>query len=1466
MKVCRENELLPAPLGVEKATVARGERGRAGLARARRPRLAVFAAAAAMTLSGCAEERAPINRVQPNALAKSFFVGDLASAADDPEFYMRTSVIDVSAGAGSDGLFTSSDAEPTTRVRFEITEDLLIARLTYALVEDAEYRGAKRTPDGQIVAAYEIQSHFDIRRDYDQATGEESNVIVENDSDRAWNEREYFRVDWSRNLVTDAYELDALSQLGIYYGVVWDPVAYYVNDPDSPDAPVFDPERGYFDVTNKAYASPQVIEDPEWGDFPACWLYGQWPMVNCNPSEVTLRQAFLRVTDTDYEPVDYDGTKMDMFGYFTNDRFGYDRRHGVTDTRWHRFASRWNLYERSHAEPAVVCATAETTPIGADVHRDDDGNGTEDECEAVGRGSRCDEFTAECTIPLRDRAVKTIPWYVNEGSPEELFEGSSQALDAWSEAMRVAIVAGRLAECRRTGESGCEAQMGWPSPWSDTFSPAVGAASPAEVPRVFVLCHNPVAQDDDAACGARGTIARQGDLRYSLINLIQEPQYMSPWGISMDAEDPLTGEKIVGSSNQWGAVLDRAAGTLVDLVRLINGQSAPDEFITGQTIDDWVAANRAGGSSERSMAMSAGEIASRKAAFDPAVLAPYNAGKPAGENKPLPAPLRHKARAQALIDAGQLGPGNAELSARLKALRGTSIEAAMVSPDMAQAAGFDPTGPISAEAVRRASPFGLMSPAARRSQERAQKLGRAKRHACRVEEPEPEYLLGLAQEAAALFGTPDPNDPAAVLEHEQKLFLWARQSYSRGVMAHELGHSMGLRHNFAASFDSLNYGLPYWQLRTNNGSLTEECAEGTTDGSSCVGPRWKDPLTDAEREGNINKHATTSVMDYPGDQNQDMALPGSYDRAAIRFGYGGVVDVWTEDGVSVDGSGAGQKKAYKLSAFAVSPGLFGVYYFPDPVEADAFIHYSQYQKEFGLLGECSADSSPDAVFGQRCTGAPMDVVDYRDMRDWTAYPDFASFSWAITPRAADPAGRVRRGYMFSSDEYSDSGNVPSFTDDAGADAYEQIRFLESSYENRYILDAFRRDRVMFTSEDAVARIQARYLDPIQLIAKTFAFAAILDGDPAAPTDELFADGYYGPLGFGASVAMDLFGRILTRPEPGYYCPADNPDCYGTAQPYGVDTILYTAEPGATPDLFPDFYDFRLGLTEGRYVHNDFDYSQGYWWGDYQTQVGAYYEKIWATYYLSEAFDSFIGNSKEDFTDGRYKNVNFMTVYPEQVRRLYASLLTGDAESYAPWVIAPTNDGTPHDGEVFYPAWHSTTWAPRPDAGYPVDPNWSWNEQLYAMVWSTMFFPTNWSQSWVNDARIAVLASDQPGWPASETYTFYDPASGMTYRAHAVGTENVMGKTHQRGVGARMLEWANKLVTVAYEVETAGGEVVLNDDGTPKLVLDGSGKPIKNAANPGAGGVLQKYVDNLDIFRQLTATFEQPLTDDDLPQP
>jgi len=142
-----------------------------------------------------------------NALSKHFFVGaDLSSPLDDPEFYMRNTVVDVPYGATQDGLFTASYAQPLTRVKWEISEGMLIR---------SPHVRAHHGQRSQRVAAYEqragramfaITKHFDVKRAYNDQTGEEKNIIEENDTDRPWFQREYMRVDWSKNLVTDGYE------------------------------------------------------------------------------------------------------------------------------------------------------------------------------------------------------------------------------------------------------------------------------------------------------------------------------------------------------------------------------------------------------------------------------------------------------------------------------------------------------------------------------------------------------------------------------------------------------------------------------------------------------------------------------------------------------------------------------------------------------------------------------------------------------------------------------------------------------------------------------------------------------------------------------------------------------------------------------------------------------------------------------------------------------------------------------------------------------------------------------------------------------------------------------------------------------------------------------------------------------------------------------------------------------------
>ena len=209
------------------------------------------------TAVGCAQQRDPINRVGANALSKEFFVGaDLSSPADDPEFYASSTVVDVPANVTA-SLFTGSSGE-LRRVKWEISEKVLNARLTYENIQNLDGKGARETNDGQVIASFDIESHFDVKREYNPQTGEELNIISENSTDRPWYQRGYMRVDWSSNKIVSAYTFDPLASFKAD-GQTLEPLTYRVDNPSDPDAPVFDAPGGYFDVTNKIYVKPSLV-------------------------------------------------------------------------------------------------------------------------------------------------------------------------------------------------------------------------------------------------------------------------------------------------------------------------------------------------------------------------------------------------------------------------------------------------------------------------------------------------------------------------------------------------------------------------------------------------------------------------------------------------------------------------------------------------------------------------------------------------------------------------------------------------------------------------------------------------------------------------------------------------------------------------------------------------------------------------------------------------------------------------------------------------------------------------------------------------------------------------------------------------------------------------------------------------------------------------------------------------------
>ncbi len=1502
--------------------------------------------------AGCAEQRDTVDRVQPYALEKSFFVGeDLQDPSDNPEFWARATLIDVGYGAAQDGLFTSTYAQPVTRIKWQITEDLLLGRLAYERVEGSDGKGAgKATNDGIIVAAFKIEKHFDIVRAYNPTTGERLNIKEENTTDRPWYERKYMRVDWSKNLNTDNYDFDTLSMLGIFGGITYEPLAYDVTDPSDPNAPYFDEQDGYFDVTNKAFAQPEVIDLSSFGwgidSFPACFLPadfmdGTYPAGTCSPVELTIRQSYRKVVDDDYEPVNWDGYRFQAYGAFYTERYGYARNYGMSDELWHRLINRYDIWERSHyyndpenMKGEVPCYTPETTPFGSDANRDFDRNGTDDECESVGPGSHCDKFRQRCTLPYAQRTPKTIAWYYTNSGYPEFFEPSDMAAHEWDVALRMAVRSAQYAECKATGGSNCTEKYPMFFGQEDDNVDAVklarevdacrhgkayfdkdcdqvadevgqargydpGVIAIAKMPEIIVLCHSPVQFDDPEQCGDRrlpqgytaydcfqarqnddqemieicdqALTVRMGDLRYHQVNVIEQPQTPSPWGIMVSADDPLTGEVISTSVNTWAWVNDYVSQLIVDKLRLIAGELEPEDITEGKNIKNWADAARAAAKSGVLPMLTREQITKKIARFTGGQ---EDQIRLKGDTRPSMVSNQILIQAQKLKEQLQgvkaaLGVPSAfssEYAARRQSAAGTSFEAGLMTPMIQELNGIAGM-PMSKSVMDIASPLRGANPSLRRQLYNLREEALAKRGSCILSSPEealaPISLTGLTKVMEAKFGSFNPSDPLAVQQERaerMRRFLSDRMQYA--VIVHEMGHSIGLRHNFVSSSDAWGYRPQYWQLRTRDGQVTNICQDLTQDGNQCVGPRYFDPVTDEEQDNLIWMFSQSSVMDYPGEITQDLLGLGAFDFAAARMFYGDVVAVHASDEYNA-GTPKGMSMLYKMDNFGgilgIQPGRWN-----GLQETVNEFHYSELQDEYGLINNCKAINDINAfkpavwdedrdgkwsplldglivkVNGQytRCKQEKVDYLTWKALR--LPLPSEQPGYYRGGP-AIDPEGRTRMPYGFATDSWADLGNLSVYRHDNGADAYEIFNYFITQQEVDHIFDNYRRGRQGFSVRHAANRTLVRYNEKLRDGAKglglmknvyeDFAVEIGYDFDTLWP---YIAGEFFGENILASGMAFDHFARQLARPEIGDHFFKNGDPVLRSAR----DAI---ANPGPTKVIIPNgatgvYGNIGLG---GKAVENMLAEDQGEYDRDYTINAGSYYDKINTAMLMTESVDNFISDSRRDFVDPRYRAVSLADLFPEGYRRWLANNLTGDDWMKGPRLVADAQ-GNPVVGSDMYPqdaiGWTSW-WGDEPKSCFPangtnvcstlsgkddsqfdprvpehtvvIDPQVGWEQYKFLIAWTMMYLPENQHMNWLDLMRIWELGVDADPEFANRI-EFHNPL-GKTYVAKTFGKETIFGESVQRGIAARVLEYANNLLQQAYEV-TDGPD--LDGDGNP----------------------------------------------------
>jgi len=1417
----------------------------------------VLLAATASMFAGCAAERDPINRVQPNALPKSFFVGaDLASAADDPEFRMKSFVI---GSAMSQSEYGIGEFSAVDRIRWEITEGMLLGRRAYQEAPGADNRGVPASgvagakdknvtaaPTGTIVAAFKIAKHFDVRREYNPQTGEESNVVVENDNDRPWNEREYMRVDWSKNLVESTND-----QTRFFKTAKVTPVEYNVTDPSAEDAPHLELDGGYLDVTNKFTVEADDIQF-SWGSIKRCILTSILTgasTYDCNPQEATVRTSFARVSpEEDFERFEDNYAWSDVVGNTGGEGDGYnpwlgsarttwDPQYGFTDAQTHRYKSIHNIWTKSH----------QTASCGS--NEDADKNGTADACENTvthyaGRaGSQCDVTIGKCTIPVRDREVRTIAYHLNREAPEafqDKLDASGRVVEqgtleqlgtAWSQMLDVAVAYRREVECRRTGDGdreSCHAEY-FESDTSPNAKQAVvvgGWLTDKPKPQAvdhgkpgFYVCHNPVrAYDPEGVCGKAGERARIGDIRKNHLIYWPYESRARYGGVGWNPPDPVTGETFGATATIMGRSATRAAAQQRDIIQLALGDIKMEDVLAGVPAERYGRMMKDGASAPEGLRVgkTQAELDKRVAQIDLAHLHGTIATRAPSDLSPLgQARLDSVAKAKSTVDGTHFETDLARIDAFSSKLKTAGFADDVLAP----LRGLDPA---KVEAMRAWFDEDL-----------------AARGACYHEASNGGsgslYLTSLAGWFRTKYGTLDPKTRG------ERIYDDLVKEAIKGIGLHEIGHSIGLRHNFASSWDAPNYNPQYWQLRTAEGKATGDCKNPRSgDADSCMGPRYLDPMTRDEQglaeesRPGIDYFANTSTMEYQIERGGESVGLGTYDQHAMKVLYGRVIEAFDDKLVPAE-----DQKNFALKNYTQLQER-------DLVVngREVFSHYTttaRLMKVFDANRDCRPATEEEKaangwriVHGKVCAPQAKDHYAFEDYQSGTD-PLGAGLD-LVKWHAKDKEGKdhVRWNYRWG-EQYGAGGYMHTTMMDAGADIYELTQNLTRSFDLRYPWSYFRRGDREWSDEFLPQSTAAAYFGRL----RAYHWQIALDIARSNGSKDLTSDNGLRPYVMAQADIFDFLQRAALMPEPGSYVAT-------LKAPTG--RMVYDVLPTGSDKRAS----FTLGIGDARFIAVDFENQKGGSW-DYQKYVhhaGFEVEKSLALMQLVDPRPTLFTVARENYLDGRDVMISFRSDLPDGVDRLLGGILSEDWEAIAPHVVgdAATGIGTLDIASKSIA---------RPQGAQIVFPNVGYKQQLAMAMYGAMFSRLSSDMTLLNKMRLWIDGDRAPTVPGTREVRFTDPTTGYAWVAAKYGDDLVDGKAVDHGIASRMVGRANELLTQAYAVQTdAKGKIMTDAKGQPLLVLDAGGRPTE--ISPDATLRLRRYVGLLDATRQIARVLDGPL--------
>jgi hypothetical protein len=964
----------------------------------------IAAVLAIAVVMGCAGDKGDVNRVQPGYVTKNDFLNS--------SWYYRRTVVDSPedsawATIGTGDLFT------VERIRWVVQENLLVAYRDYEYVPGAEtnvdldnsqYRGAP-------LAAFVIQSHFDIAREYNASTLERTNVISENTSDRPWSEREYMRVDWSTNR-NPALRQIIPTEVDNSFGQG----SFFVHEDDAanPYHARINPADGYIDF---------VVNHVVYPDYQTCYQVFDF-QTNCGAGEVKVRHAFSKVDKTreaQYQPLwypdsvalkDANGQEItdpatgevrrepifDRFGFYRIERPSYDEERGLTESGRVDRILRFDIWDR---------------------HTDDQGHG----------------------IPYARRTVRPIEYYLNYDFPSELRASATEVAKAWNDTFKqtVASLQGKdikdIPDVFILHDNNC----------SITHLNNLFTQNTKLQARVAGIVGKELGNDTLANyCSAteyatktlpvdqRFTWQQNGDPRFSMFYYINNITPSGFAGYGPMFGDPVSGRIISSSAYIMGWTIDDAATRAVDYVDYINGDLSMDDIIKGTTLPSMFTDTTTPPSQ---FLHSIDEVESR--------------ARNVANTKHLQSLesrfARYGTNPAKLLKTVENREYFAE---RLARIEGTAFEQEwLLRPEdliIASHGTWDRNTQASKELYQQAS-------LAHRWREKSEHASRAARYL------EQQTFCPMAEFDGALVGLAKELKARNLTREQRRQVL--KESIFKAVALHEIGHNVGLRHNFEGSYDALNFNNKFWDLE--NAGLSDR---GKLDARQ---PEYK----------------YSSIMDYSGRVNADFQGLGKYDVAAIKFGYGQLIENYANPA--------------QIAGKDLRNWLF----------------VNDYHK--------IATQVPNNT----------DRIDVQF--DWTK-PN-------LSPSDVDGVTQNEVPYLFCSDEYA--GYTPTCRRfDFGANQREVVQSAYLKYKNYFIFSNYLRNRLT-PDWNATMRGYMAFRDIITTYQYMYLYRsqqdAMFEGTPFFSTD-LGKD-----MATATADGLNMMSEVIAMPQPGrhYLCNVSNQQVY-----------------------------------------------------------------------------------------------------------------------------------------------------------------------------------------------------------------------------------------------------------------------------------------------------------------------------------